>query len=69
MASAQPNLQPEQNYALGGVLLNLLDELRRATSLVDVNIAAGIAMVELAQLLGHGPEQASQLIQLPFNMG
>ena len=67
MASAQPNLQPEQNYALGGVLLNLLDELRRATSLVDVNIAAGVAREELAGLLGPSQEKPDNLVQLKLD--
>lgn len=68
---SQPQLDPPFPTALsreiGNVLIDLLDELRRSTSLVDVNIAAGIALAELVQLLGHNAEQASQLIQLPFN--
>lgn len=55
--------------AIGAVLIDLLDEMKRATSLVDVNIAAGIAAAELVHLLGQSPEQAGQLIQLPFNPG
>lgn len=75
--SAQPQSNPDEvatlptalSRGIGEALLKFFDETRRATSLVDVNIAAGMMMVDLADLLGHSPEQTAQLIQLPFNAG
>lgn len=45
MVAAQPSLD-----ALREILRELLDDVRRAETLVDVNIAAGLAFEALRQL-------------------
>ena len=56
--------QPTVTNSVTGILVELLDGLRRATSMVDVNVAAGLAMTELLNLSVHGTEQAGELINL-----
>ena len=51
-------------YGLVGALSLLLKDLSRATSLVDVNIAAGKAREDLADLLTEGPQELGELIHL-----
>lgn len=63
-------------------LIELLNELRRATSLADVNIAAGKAwqsladfevemlgptlVAELVELPAHGPDELGEVVDLPL---
>ena len=56
---------------LAKILFDLVDGLRQATSLTDVNVAAGIAWnallgVELIELLAHGSDELGQIFNLPL---
>ena len=63
--TARPSEQPMPLLALA-VLVGFMDEVRKATSMVDVNIAAGSAMTELLNLPGDGAEKAGQLVNFPL---
>ena len=71
-AFPQPEATPDRMdqpmfVALVDVLANFCDEMRRSTTLADVNIAAGVALMELGALLnlaGHGTEQSGELVNL-----
>ena len=59
--------QQPLHVALVDVVADLADGLRKATTLADVNIAAGICLVELSDLLNlaaHGTDQSGQPAEL-----
>lgn len=66
--------QPVDNIArddLSKILFELVDTLTRATSLTDVNIAAGIAWnellgLEVIDLLADRPDELGQVLDLPL---
>lgn len=45
-------------------MVDLLRSLSRATSLVDVNVAAGIALAEVLEFSAHRTEQLGELVNL-----
>jgi len=56
-----------QRYgALVDLFSSFLDDVRQATSMVDVNLAAGIALQALLGLAEHAPDQLGQVINLPL---
>ena len=61
--------QPAGVQELTRILFDLVDGLRQATSLTDVNVAAGIAWnallgLELVELTAHGSDQLGQIFNL-----
>ena len=80
MYHPQPKIQSTQELA--GILFDLVDSLRGAQSLADVNIAAGIAWnellgleldtlasrgsAELIELTADGPDELGQVLDLPL---
>ena len=61
--------QSASTQELARVLFDLVDGLRQATSLTDVNVAAGIAWnallgLEAIELLAHGSDEFGQIFNL-----
>ena len=67
--AAQGNFPQPAVQELAKILFDLVDGLRQATSLTDVNVAAGIAWnallgLELIELAAHGPDELGQIFNL-----
>ena len=69
--SAAPQPQEVRHHAVPSrsfceFFVDFLDELRKCQTMTDVNLAAGVALAELAC---QNPEGFGQVLHLPFNSG
>ena len=60
--SAVPHAIPSRAFV--ELFIDFLDDLRKAQTVADVNLAAGIALLELTD---QYPDGLGQIIHLPFN--